>query len=328
MSRDNSEGALDVFVSYAREDEALCAELRKQLAVLEREGKIRAWHDRQISPGDAWEHEIDSRLNVADLVLLLVSPDYMASRFCYDVELPRALARCQEGACRVVPIILRPTDWQRAPFARLQILPPDAKPVTSWPDRDEAFLYVLRGLRRVIDEERARRWRRPPPPPEPPKDRGRRPPDAGGEDRAVPEPTRATRATREPREQDARGPGIYGWAAGAAAAVLVLLGALWAFSGDDPATASETPRAGLITRRDATRAAQQVSRNDERLVLLRAVDVYRYDADRNEELSRVPQTRDRILGQWPEGTYLRCPDEEMAAGVDGGAWLRCRRVER
>ncbi len=146
-----SREALDLFISYAHEDEALRAELEQHLAALKREGEIRPWHDREIAAGDEWRGQIDDRLESADLILLLVSSAFLDSDYCFDVEAMRALERHAKGEARVIPVIVRPCDWQGSPFAELQGLPQDGKPVTTWANRDEAWLDVAQGLRAAID---------------------------------------------------------------------------------------------------------------------------------------------------------------------------------
>jgi len=145
-------GGVEVFFSYAHEDEGLRDELAKHLKLLQREGAISMWHDRRIVAGDEWKGAIDARLESAGIILLLISPDFIASDYCWDVEVKRAMARHAAGEARVIPIILRPCDWQSAPFGKLQGLPKDAKPVTSWEDRDKALLDVVLGIRRVAEE--------------------------------------------------------------------------------------------------------------------------------------------------------------------------------
>lgn len=151
---------LNVFFSYANKDEDLRNDLAIHLAILKRQGKIRPWHDRQIIAGQEWAGEIDDNLNTADLILLLVSPTFVASDYCWDIELKRALERHEAREARVIPIILRPVDWSDAPFAKLQALPKNLKPVTTWPNRDEAFLDIAKGLRTVIEDEQKRRAER------------------------------------------------------------------------------------------------------------------------------------------------------------------------
>jgi hypothetical protein len=141
-----------VFFSYAHGDEALRSELAKHLSLLQHQGIIAGWHDRQILAGTPWADAIDTHLQTAALILLLVSPDFIASPYCYNIEMQRAMARSEAGEARVIPIILRPVDWHSAPFGTLQALPKDGRPVTSWPNRDDAFLDIARGIRAVAEE--------------------------------------------------------------------------------------------------------------------------------------------------------------------------------
>jgi tetratricopeptide (TPR) repeat protein len=138
-----------VFYSYAHEDEALRDRLETHLSLLQRQGIVQAWHDREITAGRAWKDAIDQNLEAAELILLLISPDFLHSDYCYDIEMQRALERHDRGDAWVLPIHLRPVDWQGAPFARLQALPTDARPVTEWADRDQAFTNVAQGIRQV-----------------------------------------------------------------------------------------------------------------------------------------------------------------------------------
>jgi tetratricopeptide (TPR) repeat protein len=138
-----------VFYSYAHEDEALRDALEKHLNLLQRQGIIQPWHDREITAGRAWKGAIDQNLEMAELILLLISPDFLHSDYCYDIEMRRALARHDAGEAWVVPIHLRPVDWKNAPFTHLQALPTDARPVTAWADRDQAFTNVAQGIRQV-----------------------------------------------------------------------------------------------------------------------------------------------------------------------------------
>jgi hypothetical protein len=150
--------ALELIVSYSHKDEALKNELLIHLSPLRREGVIRNWHDRDIDAGTEWKTEIDSHFKTADIILLLVSPDFINSDYCYDVEMKRALERHDAGECRVIPIFLRACDWKGTPFGKLQGLPDDAIPVvsTQWGSRDDALLRVSQGIRRVAEKLRAR----------------------------------------------------------------------------------------------------------------------------------------------------------------------------
>ena len=143
-----------VFYSYSHRDEGLRDELGNHLAPLHRQGLIAEWHDRKIGPGTEWEGQIDTHLDEAEIILLLISSDFIASDYCYDVELNRAMERHEAEEAYVIPIILRPVDWEGAPFAALQALPRDAEPVTSWENQDEAFRDISQAIRRKIEELR------------------------------------------------------------------------------------------------------------------------------------------------------------------------------
>ena len=143
---------IEIFYSYAHKDELLRNKLEIHLSTLKRQGLIAGWHDRDINAGTEWKLEIDEHLNTAHVILLLVSPDFLASDYCYDIEMTRAMQRHQAGEAQVIPIILRPTDWQTAPFSKLQALPTNARPVTEWPNRDKAFLDVASGIRKALAE--------------------------------------------------------------------------------------------------------------------------------------------------------------------------------
>lgn len=144
--------AVSVFVSYSHADEGLRKELGKHLSVLERQGIIETWHDRMIGAGTEWEGVIDAHLNDARVILLLISADFIHSQYCYDIEMKRALDRHDERHALVVPIILRAVSLKGTPFAKLQALPKDAKPVVTWADRDSAFVDITDGLRNAIQD--------------------------------------------------------------------------------------------------------------------------------------------------------------------------------
>lgn len=157
-----------VFFSYSHADEALRDELEKQLSMLKRQGVIETWHDRRIGAGEEIDQAIDERLNQDDIILLLVSPDFLASNYCYDIEMQRAMERHHSGEAIVIPVILRPCDWQSAPFKKLNASPPDGKPVTKWTDRDEAFLEVAKAVRKAAERFAARGQATAPAQPQPP----------------------------------------------------------------------------------------------------------------------------------------------------------------
>jgi len=139
-----------VFFSYSHADEALRDQLEKHLIMLKRQGLLETWHDRRIPAGDDFEHAIDEHLESADIILLLVSPDFLSSAYCYDIELRRAMERHASGEARVIPVILRHCDWRESVFGKLNATPRDGKPVKSFPDLDEAFLQVAQALKGVL----------------------------------------------------------------------------------------------------------------------------------------------------------------------------------
>lgn len=146
-----------IFFCYARKDQPLLNELKAHLISLQRQGHITIWADTDIGAGTEWEKEIEKHLDTANIILLLVSSDFMASDYCYSIEMQRALERHERGEARVIPIILRPVHWQESPFGKLQALPTDVKPVTRWLDRDDAFYDITQGIRVAVDKEEQRR---------------------------------------------------------------------------------------------------------------------------------------------------------------------------
>ena len=148
----NSSEPLKLFYCYAHEDKALRDELDAHLSLMKRQKLVTVWYDREILAGTNWEHEIDTHLTSADIILLLVSARFLASDYCYGIEMQKALQRHAEGTARVVPILLRSVDWEDAPFSHLQILPTEAKPVTRWSDSNDAFEDITKSLRKVVKE--------------------------------------------------------------------------------------------------------------------------------------------------------------------------------
>ncbi|GHO48638.1 TIR domain-containing protein [Ktedonospora formicarum] len=142
---------VQLFYSYAHEDEALRTMLEKHLSLLHRQGLLAPWHDRKIQAGAEWKQEIDEHLNAATIILLLLSSDFLASDYCYEHEMQRAMERHERGEARVIPIILRPCSWQSAPFGSLQALPRNGQAITTWRNRDAAFLEVEQSLRALIE---------------------------------------------------------------------------------------------------------------------------------------------------------------------------------
>jgi hypothetical protein len=146
---------IKIFFSYSCEDSELRSKLEQHLGPLKRQQKILSWHDQEIIPGADRSREIISQLNSADIILLLISSDFVDSDFCYCIELECARKRHDAGEARIIPVFLRPVDLQaleNTPFKDLQGLPSCSRPVTTWSNADEAFSSIAKGIRLVVNE--------------------------------------------------------------------------------------------------------------------------------------------------------------------------------
>lgn len=143
---------VNIFYSYSHVDEELRERFEVHMAGIKRKGMIEEWHDRKILSGQNFESQIDKHLENADIIIFLVSADFLASDYCYNREVIKAVERHNEGRCIVVPVILRECDWEGSPFESIQGLPFDMKPVKSrhWHDIDEAFTHIVRELKKII----------------------------------------------------------------------------------------------------------------------------------------------------------------------------------
>jgi hypothetical protein len=154
MQRREKRADITVFYSYTDRDHDLCNKLDAHLSQLKRDELIKEWYAQQIPAGANRSQVIDQAIHTAQIVLLLISADFLASDSCYDGEMRQALERHRRGETRVIPIIIRPCDWQHSPFAQLQCLPRNEKPVTSWDNQDEAFVSIAQELRKSIAQQR------------------------------------------------------------------------------------------------------------------------------------------------------------------------------
>ena len=148
-AKDAEPKPVPAFISYSHADGKIKSDLVKHLSPLERLGLVSRWDDGELKAGDHWETSIMKQMASAKLILLLVSSDFIASRFCYENELATALKRDKAGTAKVVPVILRPCLWQELPFGKLQALPNEGRPVTSWSITDEALMEIAKGVREV-----------------------------------------------------------------------------------------------------------------------------------------------------------------------------------
>src|SRR5208283_5366025 len=143
---------LSVFFSYAHSDEKYKEALERAIAFLKRTEMVDTWYDRKILQGGNWENDINKHVDTADIILLLITPDFANSDYCWDVETKRALERGRRGEALVIPIIIRPVSgWQGTPIGRLQALPKGGKGVSTWRNRDEAYQSIADTLRFLIE---------------------------------------------------------------------------------------------------------------------------------------------------------------------------------
>lgn len=140
----------NIFISYSHKDERFLNELSIHLKFLEQQDKIRSWNDKKILPGDKWEEKIDRNLEQASCVLFLLSPDFLASKYCYDKEFKRALEKHKSGAIQIVPILVRDTILDETPFSDFQILPNNNTAIALWENRDQAWNHVINELRKIL----------------------------------------------------------------------------------------------------------------------------------------------------------------------------------
>lgn len=130
---------IKLFISYSHKNASDRERFEVHLAVPIRQGLVEVWHDRMIIAGADWGGTIDEHLNSADIIVFLVSADFVASAYVWDCELARALERHDRDEAVIVPIIVAPVYWKGAPFGRLKMLPPDARPISLWRNRDHAW---------------------------------------------------------------------------------------------------------------------------------------------------------------------------------------------
>ena len=160
---------LEVLCCYAREDREMMMQLKKYLTPLEKLGQITIWSDIDVNAGEAWDQELQQHLESADIILLLLSPDFLAADYCYSAEMQRIMQRHAQGSATVIPIVLRVVHLTGMPFANLQRLPRAGRPINKWPDRDDVFHDILGELNQVIARiqmERLRAQMKRPAPPE------------------------------------------------------------------------------------------------------------------------------------------------------------------
>lgn len=146
-----------LFFSYSHKDEDVRDELEIHLAMLKRQGVIDAWHDRRIASGSEIDNAISSELENSDIILLLVSPYFLASEYCYDIEMQRAMEMHSNNEARVIPIIVDPCDWYQAPFGKLLAAPRDGKPISKHANQHDAYLDITTLIRQAIQDSKPKK---------------------------------------------------------------------------------------------------------------------------------------------------------------------------
>ena len=140
-----------IFLSCAEEDKDFLHALETQLSSLKREGLIKCYNRYGLSPGIDWQEKAKEYLNAADIILLLVSPAFVASDYCYTEEAAPAMALHNNEKTRVIPVIVRPLEWERLVFGGLASLP-IGKAVSMWSNKDDALSNIVKGIKETIDE--------------------------------------------------------------------------------------------------------------------------------------------------------------------------------
>jgi Trypsin-like peptidase domain/TIR domain len=156
LGLDSATDAIEVFFSYHPKDKNQRDDLETQLAIMKRQKLITSWYDQDITAGKANTQEVTDHLNAADIILLLISADFLASESLYQNEVERAMERCTKEGTRVIPVLLRSVEgWEEMEFGKLQPLPRDRRPVNQWKDKDDAFAHIAKEIRRVVQELRS-----------------------------------------------------------------------------------------------------------------------------------------------------------------------------
>ena len=151
---ETSTNSFQIFYSHAYNDESMCKKLRDHLILLRHQGLSTDGCHQDSQGGENWEERIDVRLSSTNIILLLISVDFIASKHCYDVEMQRALERDQSKSASVILILLRPVDWEAAPFAHLQVLPEDRNPIDLWKNHDLAYTQIAIAIRAIIERSK------------------------------------------------------------------------------------------------------------------------------------------------------------------------------
>lgn len=144
---------MKAFISYSHKDIDYLEKLKVHLAQIRRDGLITEWTDKEITVGANLDNSISSALSASQLFILLVSPEYIASQYCYEKEFETALKLQDEGIITIIPIIVEPCEWKSTPLGAIKSLPYDGKPVSEWTNANNAFVQVIQEIRKLINQQ-------------------------------------------------------------------------------------------------------------------------------------------------------------------------------
>jgi TIR domain len=142
---------IKVFYSYAHADREWQERLASHLEVFKQQKRLTEWDISAIQPGTELSKEIDHQLSTSDLILLLLSSHYLASRYCSTMEMPRAIEQHERGKARTIPILLSPVSWKQIPPGALQVLPSNRIPLTQWSKSEEALTSIAEEIGHIVD---------------------------------------------------------------------------------------------------------------------------------------------------------------------------------
>lgn len=140
-----------VFLSYSHVDEEFKNKLDIHFAPLKRSNKIETWNDRKLVPGTLFDDEIRKHLCEDEIIILLISADFISSDYCYEIEMMKALERMKNSDAIVIPIILRPCLWKETPLKDIQALPKNGTPISKYPDADDAYLEIVQSVNNIVE---------------------------------------------------------------------------------------------------------------------------------------------------------------------------------
>ena len=149
---------INIFISYSKEDESYLKPLKTRLDNIKRSFSLNYWSDHHLQAGGKVHQDILRALETADIVLLIVSPDFIATDYCFDIEVQKALQLYEQGKNTVIPIIIRETlDWVNYNIGQLTALPTKGKPLEDWQSADKFWTNVQQGIRERVAELSAKR---------------------------------------------------------------------------------------------------------------------------------------------------------------------------